>query len=252
MKYSDAILKIQKLLKEGGPKKALALALAVRKVAPLDPTVHALIKECTEMLHKRESGRRGDFVKNSIKVIKSFKKEGDIEKAVQASKELLDVAPDDTRAQKIHKKMTAIYIEAQLHNPLKKQLEENGEYEKLYQFYLKLGQIFPDYTKLKTLAKKTEKKLIEIDREHKKAFATESLAKLNEWFKEGKYEAVINGALELQAITHQGSSDAASLLKKAKRANKSEIEKQTFEFMKAQLPSLKAAYESKSEPMIKI
>ena len=252
MKYSDALTQIRKLLKKGNTQQALALALAVRKAAPLDPTIHALIKQCTETLHKLESGKRGDFVKNSLKIIKNLKKTGEIDKAVQASKELLEVTPDDTRAQKIHKKISVAFIEAKLHDPLKKQLEAAGEYEKLYQFYLKLRQVFPEYKKLKTLIKQAEKKLIEIDRGHKKAFADASLIKLDEWFKDGKYEAVINGAKELQAITHQGSKEAASLLKKAARANEREIEQQTLEFMKIQQPILLAAFETHSEPMIKI
>lgn len=251
MKYSDAIITIKKLLKEGKVDDALNLALAVRKSVPNDETVHKLIKKCTLALHTQDMGNRGDFLKNSLKIIKTLKKEKKYAEAARASKELLEEVPESVAAQKLYKKTSVLLIEQKLHDPLKKQLEAAGEFEKLYQFYQKLAQVFPEYTKLKKLIKKTEKKLIEIDRERKKEFSAASLEKIKLLFSEGKYEQVINGAKELQAITHQGSKEAQTLLQKATRANEREIEKEALAFMKTQQPLLQAAYES-GEAMIKI
>lgn len=252
MKYSDAIAQIKQRLKKGEARQALDLALAVRQAAPQDAVIHDLIKTCTNALHKQEMGSRRDFVKNSLKVIRGLRKAGEVDKAVQASRELLDVAPDDKRAQKIHHKTATLFIEAKLHDPLKKQLEAAGEHEKLYQFYQKLRQVFPEYKKIKALMKRTEKKLIELDRERKKEFAEASLVKLREWFKDAKYEQVIQGAKELQAVTHQGSREAAALLKKAVRANERDINVKVVGFMRAEQPILRAAYETGSEPMIRL
>jgi hypothetical protein len=252
MNYEEAISEIRKLLKAGEAQKALQLTLAVRKVAPRDPVVHKLIQESKDKLRSQELGSRGDFVKDAFTKIKQFKKDKDFESASKAAQELSVYAPENKKAQKLRKKMGIALIHQKLHAPERKQLEEAGEYEKLYQFYQRLKLVFPEYQKIRGLIKKTEKKLIEIDRERKKEFAAESLEKIKTFYKEGKFEKVINGAEELQAITHKGSMEAKRLLDQATRANEKEIETQIIESILKAQPINKAAFETNSEPMVKL
>ena len=94
--------------------------------------------------------------------------------------------------------------------------------------------------------------MIIADRVEKKAFAADSLKKLQQMLAEGKYEEVIEGAEELMAFTHEGSKEGKAILQVANKANRREIEADTFKYMKNQKPLLEAAYKSGGEGIIKL
>ena len=252
MDLKETLKQIKQLVKRGEYENALQLTLALRKEYPTDKNLHKLINKIKVKMRKLELGGRGAFIKRGLKMIRHLRKEKEYEKAIQACNELLEVDPENKKVLKLRRKLSTAFIEQKLHDPLKKQWEEQKEYEKLYIFYHKLKKIFPHYTKLNRLIFETEKKMLEEDRIKKAAFSEDSLKKLREMYAEGKYEDVIEGCEDLIIFTHEGSTDAKKLLEITKKDNLKEIERDTFEHIKNQIPLLKEAYKSKSEPMIKI
>ncbi len=253
MDFSAAQKAVKTLLKTDKPEEALRLALAIRQKSPIgDTRPHKLIEKCKIALLKKEKNLRKNFIKQGLITIRALKKAKDYEKTLKACKELLAVDPENGPARRLHHKVGVIYIEQQLHEPIRTRWERAGEWEKLYTFYQKLILVFPEYKKLRTLLKEAEEKLMEKDREQKKAFAEDSLNQLQKWYDEGKFEEVIQGAKELIAFTHQGSGDAKILLRNAERANRRQIEKETEAYLEKNAPLLKAAWESKQPGFIKL
>lgn len=244
---------VKTLLKTGKPEEALRLALAMRQKSALgDSRTHKLIEKCKIAILKKEKSLRKNFVKQGLATIKALKKAKEYEKTLKACKELLSVEPENRAARRLHHKVGVIYIEQQLHEPIRNRWEQAGEWEKLYAFYQKLILVFPEYKKLRALLKEAEEKLMKKDREQKKVFAEDSLQQLQKWYDEGKYEAVIQGAKELIAFTHQGSADAKMLLANAERANRRQIEKETDAYMVKNAPLLRAAWQAKQPGIVKL
>lgn len=253
MDFSAAQRMVKTLLKTDKPEEALRLALAMRQKSALgDSRTHKLIEKCKHAILKKEKNLRKNFIKQGLATIRALRKAKEYEKTLKACKELLAVDPENRAARRFHHKVGVIYIEQQLHEPIRERWERAGEWEKLYAFYQKLILVFPEYKKLRAMLKEVEEKLMEKDREQKKAFAEDSLEQLQKWYDEGKYEAVIQGAKELIAFTHQGSADAKMLLASAERANRRQIEKETDEYMAKNAPVLRAAWGAKQSGVMKL
>lgn len=252
MDYKTNIKKIKELLKAKQYDEALQLSLALRQEYQRDTKLHKLINKIKVEMRMGELHGRENFIKEGLKTIRKLRRKKEYEKAIQACDELLEVATENKTTRKLRRKIRIDFIELKLKDPKQKEWRKSKDYEKLYLFYQKLKKVFPHYTKLNRLIYETEQKMIKEDRSKKKVFAADSLKKLRQMHEEGKYEAVIEGADELSSFTHAGSSDAKKLYKKAQKANRKEIERDTVEHMKTQLPLLKAAYAEKPEGMIKI
>lgn len=252
MDYKETNQEIKKLRKAGEFEKALVLTVALKKEYSGDYKLHKLINILKEEIRQQELKSRNVFIKTGLKTIKSLRKERKFEEAIQAGAELIEVDPDNNRAHKLLQKSKIDFIEQKLHDPIREKWLQKEEYEKLYLFYQKLKKVFPQYTRLNKLISDTEKKMKIADQIKKKAFADESLKKLRQMFSEGKYEQVIKGANELIVFTHEGSSEAKKLLTLAEKANREEIENDTYEYMKNQQPLLQAAYKSGNDRIIKI
>ncbi len=253
MDISSAQRMVKTLLKTGKPEEALRLALAIRQKSPIgDQRPHKLIEKCKVAILTKEKNLRKNFIKGGLATIRTLKKAKEYEKTLKACKELLAVDAENRAARRIHHKVGVIYIEQQLHEPIRNRWERAGEWEKLYAFYQKLILVFPEYSKLRSLLKEVEEKLMEKDREQKKVFAEDSLQQLEKLYENGQYEGVIQGAKELIAFTHQGSADAKMLLSRAERANRRQIEDETDAYMAKNAPLLKAAWEGKQPGFIKL
>jgi hypothetical protein len=252
MSYNSTLQQIKTLAKQQKHEEALQLTLLLRKKYPTDPTLHRLINKLKKNIRTQELGSRGGFIKGALKTIKAFRKDKNFASAIQASKELLEIDPQNRKAEKLLNKSKIDLIDQKLHDPIRKQYLENEEYQKLYFFYQKLKKVFPNYQKLNAMIKETERQMIIQDRATKKTFSDESLNKIKNLFGEGKYEKVIAAAEDLILYTHYGSKESSDLLKKAKKANEKEIEDKMLEYMLNQQPILEASFKSGSEPMIKI
>ncbi len=252
MDYKQTKKEIKKLLKTKEYEKALQLTIALRQAYPRETSLHKLINKTKTLLRNQELGGRADYLKKGLKTIRTLRRNDDFEGAIKAGAELLEVDPENKAAKKLLHKSKIDFIEQKLHDPIRKEWSQKQEYEQLYLFYQKLKKVFPHYIRLNKLIDETEKKMIIADRVEKKAFAADSLKKLQQMLAEGKYEEVIEGAEELMAFTHEGSKEGKAILQVANKANRREIEADTFKYMKNQKPLLEAAYKSGGEGIIKL
>jgi hypothetical protein len=252
MDYQQTKQKIKELRKAGELNKALQLTVALKGDYQKNDKLHKLINSLKTEIRRAEIKNREKFIKKGLKTVRELRREDKFEQAIQAGAELLEVDPNNSKAQKLLQKSKVDFIEQKLHDPIRKEWQKKEEFEKLYLFYQKLKKVFPHYIKLNKLIIQTEQKMIAVDRKQKKTFADESLKKLQQMLAEGKYEAVIDGAEELVTFTHEGSTGAKKILKIAEKANLREIEDDTYKYMQDQQPLLKSAYKSGEGGMIKL
>ncbi len=252
MDYKTTYAQIQDLFKKGDYQNALQLTLLLRQEYQSDPYLHRMINKIKKVIREGELHGRGGFIKKGIKSIRQLRRSKEYEKVIQACGEVLSVDPDNKTVHKLRQKAQIALIEKKLKDPTLEEWRAQNDYGNLYVFYHKLKKVFPHYIKLNKLIFETEKKMLQEDRIKKKTFAEDSLKKLRQWYSEGRYEAVIEGAEDLVMFTHEGSVEAKKLLKIATKVNRKEIERDTIEYIKNQLPILKAAFENKTEEMIKI
>lgn len=252
MNYEETIEKIQALIKDERYQEALERTIALKQTRWNDVYLHHLINKLTPKLRKQEKKRRVNFIKEGIRTIKTLKKEKKYEEAIKACREILEVDQRNGDVIELLQTSKVGFINEKLKDPIQKKWMEEGKYEKLYLFYQKLRKIFPEHPQLEALLKQAERKVIEKDRKIKKKFAEESIKRLWEMFAQGYYEQVIMGAEELIHFTHGGSPAASDLLKKARKENLKEIERDIYAYMERQQPLLKANFEAGEEPMIKV
>lgn len=252
MDYKLTLKQIKLLQKADRFAEALELTVALKKVYWNDDRLHRLINKLKIKARKQEIQQGKAFIKNGILAIQKLHNEKKFEEAIKACREVLEVDPENVKIPILLENAKIAFIDEKLADPLKSKWLAEGKYGKLYLFYQKLRKVFPQHPHLNQLIQQTGKKMKEQDRASKKAFADESLKKLKEMFAQGKYEAVIKGAEDLILYTHERVGEAHKLLETAQKENRKEIERDTIQYMKNQQPLLKAAYESKSEPMIKI
>lgn len=252
MDYRAALAEIKILIKAQRYREALQQTLAMKQTYWNDATLHHLINMLKKRLKKQERVQRDTFLSEGIKTVIRFKKGEKYQEAIQGCRELLEVDAMNAKAIRLLHECKIAFIEEKLKDPLQKKWMAEKKYEKLYLFYQKLRKIFPEHPRLNWMIQETEKRLLQQDREQKKAFAEESLKRLQEFFDQGQYEMVISGAEDLIRFTHEGSREAQKLLEKAKVANWKEIERDTEAYIQQQKPLLKAIYKARTQPMIKI
>lgn len=165
---------------------------------------------------------RAEFVRDSIKVVRSLYRKGNFVDALKGCRELLNFAPGDVDVLALKEKVEFAFVRSQL--PFRKTFLKAQEYEKLYAFYQKLYRICPHVPEVVRLMSHCER-LIEKKRVQEQSVVIKEIEqKISSDFKAHRWERVRDECYQILKIDSRHSF-ALNMIARTSRAETREANK---------------------------
>ncbi|MEK7528901.1 MAG: hypothetical protein AAB592_03970 [Patescibacteria group bacterium] len=248
-KVRQDIKNTRHLWDEGKYEELLQVYNRLYAYAPHDEELLELIQRAEEKIGDTKNKERNAFVTQAISVIERVITEKRFGEAIQAARELMEIAPRNETVVRLLKKAKDLLIEQKLKEH--ERVVDSGNYTQALELYESLLKIDDKNDKIIGLVADARRHLTEKESVERRMNINEGTARIKELFKNAEYEKVMRACDDILNIDSKNFT--ANLYKqKAKDTIEMENDSAVFNKMKEKLPEIRKAYAENQASFVRI